>query len=333
MVVLLHYQDMSKSSQNAHRHQADIFRVGFLLVDGFALMSYAAAVEPLRAANLLAARPLYALSNIAAVRDRSVSSSGAVIDAATHASAGVEFDLVLVVAGGDPASFTDKAAFAWLHRLSERNVLLGGVSGGPVVLAQAGLMKGRRLTVHWEHLTALSEIDRTLLIERSLYVRDRDRLTCAGGTAPLDMMHTIIAEHHGPDFATRVSDWFLHTDVRPPGGAQRAGLVERYGTTSRPVVQAIEAMESHVGDPLKLGQLAVRSGVGARQLNRLFSDKLGSSVMAFYLALRLEKAHNLLTQSSLSVTQVAMATGFSNAAHFSRAFSESYRKTPSQVRS
>lgn len=322
---------MAKSAENQLQSK-DPFRVGFLLVSGFALMSYAAAVEPLRAANLLAGAHLYELTNIAAVGDSATSSSGAVIDAFDHQSVGLDFDLVLVVAGGDPAEFSDRGAFSWLRRLSERDVLLGGVSGGPVVLVRAGLMDGRRLTVHWEHADALSAFDPKLLIERSLYVRDRDRLTCAGGTAPLDMMHILIAQHHGPDFATRVSDWFLHTDVRPSGGPQRAGLVERYGTTSKPVVQAIEAMENHIGDPLNLSQVASQAGVGARQLNRLFTEKLGRSAMAFYLELRLEKAHNLLSQSPLSVTEVAAATGFSNSAHFSNAFSNLYDQSPSRIR-
>lgn len=331
MAILLHYLVMRKFPENLPE-SGKPFRVGFLLVNGFALMSYAAAVEPLRAANLLAKRSLYELINIAAVGGSSTSSSGAAINADDHSNMGVNFDLVLVVAGGDPASFFDKATFGWLRRLSDQGVLLGGVSGGPVVLARAGLMQGRRLTVHWEHATALSEIDRDLLIEHSLYVRDRDRLTCAGGTAALDMMHILIAGHHGPDFATRVSEWFLHTDVRPSGRPQRASLVKRYGTTSRPIVQAIEAMENHIGDPLSLTQVASRAGVGARQLNRLFNDKLGRSAMAFYLELRLEKAHNLLNQSPLSVMNIALATGFSSSAHFSKAFSNVYQQPPSRAR-
>jgi transcriptional regulator GlxA family with amidase domain len=331
MAVLLHYTAMAESAEK-QTESAEPFRVGFLLVSGFALMSYAAAVEPLRAANLLAGEPLYELTNIAAIGGSGISSSGAVIDGDDHRTAGLRFDLVLVVAGGDPAEFSDKSTFDWLAQLSARGVLLGGVSGGPVILARAGLMRGRRLTVHWEHANALTEFDPNLLVERSLYVRDRDRLTCAGGTAPLDMMHILIADHHGPDFATRVSDWFLHTDVRPSGGPQRAGLVERYGTTSRPVVQAIEAMENHIGNPLSLNQLASRAGVGARQLNRLFASKLGCSAMSFYLKLRLEKSRNLLDQSPLSVTEIALATGFSSSAHFSRAFSNMYEQTPSSVR-
>lgn len=308
------------------------YRVGFLLIDGFALMSYAAAAEPLRAANLLAGRTVYDVRHVAAAADRATSSGGATIGASATLGHEFDFDLVLVVAGGNPAAFRDERTFNWLRGLARRGVRLGGVSGGSVILARAGLMEGRRMTVHWEHAPALAEISPTLMLERTLYVIDRDRSTCAGGTAPIDMMHALIAEQHGPAFARQVSDWFLHTEVRPSGGPQRAGLVERHRTTNGAVIQAIEVMENHIADPLNLTQLAQLSDVGPRQLNRLFRDKLGRSTMSFYRRLRLDKAANLLDQSTLSLTEIALATGFANSAHFSKTFRDVFGHPPSARR-
>ena len=209
---------------------------------------------------------------------------------------------------------------------------LGGVSGGQFILAAAGLLEGRRITVHWEHAEALAELEPDLMIERTLYMIDRDRVTCAGGIAPLDLMHALMAEHHGPDFARRVSDWFMHTDVRPSGGPQRAGLVERFGTTDQAVIDAIEVMENRIADPLCLDEIAKFASVSKRQLNRLFQEKLQKTVMGFYRDLRLQKARSLLTSSSLSMTQIALATGFSSSAHFSKAHTELYEVSPSTVR-
>ncbi len=308
------------------------YRVAFVLVDGFALMSYSAAMEPLRAANLLAGEELYAIDHVAVSGDKAVSSAGTEIPATAHAGDVLDIDLLLVVAGGDPARFDKPRVFQWLRQMARRDVLIGGVSGGPVVLARAGLMEGRRMTVHWEHAPALAEISPSLMVERSLYVIDRDRVTCAGGIAPLDLMHALIAMHHGHDFARKVSDWFLHTEVRPSGGPQRASLVERYGTTSPMVIRAIETMENHIAEPLGLDALAQRTGCGPRQLNRLFGDKLGTTTMAFYRELRLQKARNLLAQTTLSITEIALATGFSNSAHFSDAFRRKYAAAPSAMR-
>ncbi|MCC0041578.1 MAG: GlxA family transcriptional regulator [Rhodobiaceae bacterium] len=308
------------------------FRIGFLLIDGFALMSYSAAVEPLRAANLLAGRILYDVRHIPVSGERSRSSSGAEIPATARIGEPVDFDLVLVVAGGDPSAFASQKAFAWLRMLASRGVIIGGVSGGPFVLARAGVMQGRRMTVHWEHAEALLAMRPDTILERSLYVVDRDRMTCAGGAAALDMMHALIAGHHGQAFATRVSDWFVHTDVRPSGGPQRAGIAERYRTANGFLLAAIQAMQDHIADPLPVGALASRAGVGERQLTRLFTKEMKRSPMAFYRDLRLDTARGLVVQSGLSMTDIALACGFANSAHFSQAYAKRFGQAPSRDR-
>jgi len=308
------------------------FGIGILLIDGFALMSYASVVEPLRAANLLAPDVPYEIIHFAVEGDTATSSSGIIVASPGRVGMDVDVDLLLVIAGGDPTTFRDDKVFNWLRHLGQRGVRLGGVSGGPVILAAAGLLDGRRMTVHWEHAEALAELEPDLMIERTLYVMDRDRVTCAGGTAPLDLMHALMVEHRGADFARRVTDWFMHTDIRPSGDPQRAGLAERFGTTNHAVIDAIGIMDNRIGDLLSLDDIARVVGVGKRQLNRLFREKLGRSTMAFYRDLRLEKARSLLTSSSLSMTEIALATGFSSSAHFSKAHAEHYGLSPSAVR-
>ena len=150
----------------------------------------------------------------------------------------LDLDYLFVVAGGDPMSFNDRAVFNWLARMARNGVRMGGVSGGPVILAKAGLMAERRMTVHWEHASALAELSPHLLIERTLYVIDRDRVTCAGGTAPVDLMHALIAEHHGSTFAQLVSDWFVHTEIRPSAGLQRGALAKRVGSNNAAILNA-----------------------------------------------------------------------------------------------
>jgi len=304
--------------------------IAIYLIDGFALMSFASVVEPLRAANLLAGRDLYDIQTIPVGGAEAVSSGGAII----RRSGGQGTpDLALVVAGGDPFADEDPGLMKELQRLDAANVILGGVSGGPVILARAGLMAGRRMTVHWEHAPALAELQPDLLIERNLFVIDRDRVTCAGGTAPIDLMHNLIAQHHGAAFAREVSDWFLHTEVRLAGDPQRAGLRERFGVSSRPLLDAIEMMETHIADPLSLKQIAEITGVGSRQLNRMFQAKLGRSTMAFYRDLRLDRARRLISQTPLPLSEVAEATGFAAMPHFSRVYSAAFGVSPSSNRS
>ncbi len=308
------------------------FRVGFVLVDGFSLMSYASAMEPLRASNLLAGRELYEIRHIPIGSARSTSSSGALIGADAFLGEQVDFDLVLVIAGGELVVASFARLGIWLRLLASRSVLIGGVSGGPLLLARAGIMEGRRMTVHWEHAKALAAMSQHLLVERSLYIRDRDRWTCAGGTAPLDMMHALITEQHGREFARKISDWFLHTDIRQGEAPQRSGLAERYDVSDASALQALEAMENHIADPLELAQLAKLAGLGVRQLNRIFRNKLGSSTVQFYTRMRLDKAQSLLRMTALNVQDVAEATGFASGAHLSRQFRCVYGVSPTGYR-
>lgn len=316
----------------AAKNTARPFRVGVVLIDGFSLMAYSSAVEPLRAANHLSGAPLYDICNIPAIGDVATSSSGAKIPARGAVGGPLDFDLMIVAAADFSPTFRDSRLINWLRRAARMGITLCGVSGGPVLLAVAGLMTGRRMTVHWEYMPLLDEICPGLLIEKTLYVIDRDRVTCAGGVAPLDLMHALIADHHGPALARRVSDWFLHTEVRPSRGPQRAGLIERWGTTNAKLLDVIMAMEGHIADPLALSQLAAFAGLSGRQLNRLFQDKLGHTTMEFYRNLRLEKAQNLLRNSSLRLIEIAVATGFINAAHFATAHRRRFGFPPSAVR-
>lgn len=326
--MAIYISDMDEIGTNS----ATTRRIGLLPVRGFALMSYAALVEPMRAANLLARRRLYDMVNIG-VSGHPIDSSGAA-SVTPQAVIGKEgrLDYLFVIAGGDPTGYDDRAVIGFLARMARAGVPLGGVSGGPIILARAGLMEGRRMTVHWEHAPALAEISPHLLIERTLYVIDRDRVTCAGGTAPMDLMHALITRHHGAPFARLVSDWFMHTEVRPSAGPQRAGLVERVGLNNAAILCAVEMMETHVADPVALADLARAAGVSARQLNRLFREKLGRATMAYYRDLRLEKAQGLLRNAPLSLTEIALATGFASSSHFSRAYSARFGEPPSAYR-
>ncbi len=306
-------------------------RVGIVPLPGFPLMSYASTVEPLRAANLLSKRRLYEICHFSDGTS-SESSSGAHI-AGDYAIGDLPLlDLLLIVAGGNPFEYTNTDLQAWLRNMATRVETLGGVSGGSVVLAQCGLMEGRRMTVHWEHAEALAEAYPSLLLERRIYVMDRDRFTCGGGTAPVDLMHALITQHHGPAFAQKVSDWFLHTDIRAATAPQRALPSSMLGKAPKPVVEAVAVMENHVADPVTLEQVAMMSGVSSRHLNRLFKENFSKSTMAFYRDLRLDVGRRLVTGSNLSLNEIADATGFATMAHFSNQYAQHFQVRPKQDR-
>lgn len=295
-------------------------------------MSYASAVEPLRAANLLAGKELYRWVHVSPGPETVAASCGATVPCPARAGDALELDLLLVCAGGRPTTFHDGPTLRWLKALAGRGMRIGGVSGGPVILARAGIMDGYHMTVHWEHAPAVAEGFPNVLLSRSIYIIDRNRLTCAGGTAPLDMMHALIAEQHGPELARAVSDWFMHTDIRPAQSAQRASPALRNGVHDARLTAALDLMDSYPGEPLKRSETARRVGLSTRQLDRLFAQKLGTSYSGHYRSVRLERARDLLRQSAVSISEIAIGCGFSSASHFSRAYRACFGVTPASER-
>jgi transcriptional regulator GlxA family with amidase domain len=307
-------------------------KVGFVLVEDYALMSTAAGVEPLRAANLLSGRIVYEMTFLGLAGRSARASIGASFGTLPLAQAGTDFDMVFVVAGGNPFEIADAGLNAWLRRLDRAGVRLGGISGGAAILCAAGLLQQRRFTIHWHHYDALLERFPEALMERRLFVIDRDRYTCAGGVAPLDMMYALMAADHGVPFARQVSDWFLHTQIRPSQNPQRAGATEKHAIHHPALTAAVELMETHIADPLDAEQLAALSAVSSRQLHRLFRQHIGRSLGAFYAALRIGKAKELLGQTSLPIVEVGLATGYSNRSHFTRVFRSIVGLTPAGFR-
>jgi transcriptional regulator GlxA family with amidase domain len=315
-------------------------RIGFLLIPDFAMIAYACAVEPFRAANDLAGVPLYEWIHVSPDGRPVRASSGVSIvaehgaDLAAHQDRAPPsgLDAVFVCAGGNPAAFEQPGTLAWLRAEAARGTRIGGISGGPYVLARAGLLAGYRCTAHWEYIPAMAERFPRLHLTRSLYEIDRDRCTCAGGTAAMDMMLALIEAAQGRRLAHAVAEWFLHTRPRAGDEPQRMSLRERYDTSHPDLLAVLDQMERAIEAPLPREELARLAGLSVRQLERLFRGHIGRTIGAHYLGLRLDHARRLLQQTPMSVLDTAMACGFVSAAHFSRSYAARFGCSPRQDR-
>jgi transcriptional regulator GlxA family with amidase domain len=303
---------------------------GLLLTDGFALMSYASLVEPFRAANVLAGTTLYRWQHISIDGRPVAASNGANIIADRAVGDPLDCDTLFVFAAGDPASFSDARTFAWLREMARSGTTVGGVSGGPFLLAQAGLLDGYRATIHWDHQAVFAERFPIVALTPGLYVIDRRRVTCAGGTAGLDLAIELIEREQGHALAARVSDWFIRTEIRGADKPQRLSLRDRYAITNDRVLKALAHMEAMVEEPASRAELAGIAGVSVRQLERLFLAQLGETVNQAYLRIRLNQAEDLVRKTGLSGTAIALACGFRNSSHFSRVFKSRFGHPPSR---
>lgn len=306
--------------------------LALLLIDGFALMSYAAIIEPYRAANVLAGQMLYRWVHVSVDGDPVRASNGALIAADQQVGEPIDCTTLFIFAAGDPAAFADAATFAWLRRLAARRVTVAGISGGPYLVARAGLLDGHRATIHWDHRAGFVEDFPAVTIDTGLYVIDRRRVTCAGGSAGLDLAIDLIERDHGHALAHRVSEWFIRTERRAADRPQRLSLRERYGNADDRLLRVLAQMEAAVEEPMTRRELASVAGVSLRQLERLFADRLGRTIDAVYLGIRIDQARLLLTQTGLSVTAVALACGFRSSSGFSRAFAAATGRSPTRYR-
>jgi transcriptional regulator GlxA family with amidase domain len=307
--------------------------IGFLLVPNYALMSYASATEPLRAANLIAGLPLYDVVNLSAGARTVTGSSGLSIECRDLQSEGPDCHTIFVCAGGGRNDWQDRdGLYGLLRKLSRQGVRIGGISSGAYLLAAAGLMENRDFTIHWEHVALLKESFPHLAPRQARYVIDGDRITCGGGVAPLDMMHAMISERMGSHFARRVSDWYLHTAVAEPTAPQRGSAAERFGTHHPALLTVLEKMEATIEQPAARSALAQMAGISTRHLDRLFAAEIGAGFLDTYRTIRIRHAQRLLEQSPLSIAEIAFATGFSSAGHFSRAFKAGTGRTPRDFR-
>ncbi len=200
------------------------------------------------------------------------------------------------------------------------------------MIAEAGLLDGRRCTIHWENRDSFEEDFPEIDLTQNVYVIDRDRYTAAGGAASTDLMLKLIARRHGAELANLVADQMIHTSIRSDKDEQRLSIPTRIGVRHPKLATVIHRMEEHIEEPVSPTILARDVGMSTRQLERLFRRYLNRSPKRYYMELRLAKARNLLMQTDMSVINVALACGFASPSHFSKCYRALYKTTPYRER-
>lgn len=303
-------------------------RVGFLLVDNFTMISLASAIEPLRMANQLSGQPLYewimltetgapvrASDQILVTPDHSIQDCG-------------QLDMMILCGGVGVVNARSRALRIWVQQLAKRRVKLGAVCTGSYLLADAGVLTGYRCTLHWEYMASFKEAFPQLETSNALYCIDRDRLTCSGGTVPMDMMLHLIEKEHSSALSIAICDMFLCERIREGQEEQRVPLRHMVGTAQPKLAEVVALMEANLEEPLTLDELACYVALSRRQVERLFQRHVKCSPSRYYLNLRLKRARQLLRQTSLSIIDIATACGFVSTPHFSKCYRENFGMPP-----
>jgi AraC family transcriptional regulator, glycine betaine-responsive activator len=309
-------------------------RIGFLLVPQFSMMAFSAAIEPLRSANRMSERHLFEWQLVSVDGKEVMASNGICIAAHRSLDELSKIDMLVVCAGLEPAQFgRNHRIHHQLRRLARHGSVVGAISTGSFILAEAGLLADRRCTVHWEYADSFRAQYPALAVSQDLYVVDRGVFTCSGGTAALDMMLHFVSEASAPGIAVAVAEQFIHPQIRRQEDHQRLETRARYGIDSPKLVEIIRLMEGAIENPVDVNQIADRVGITARQVERLFREQIGASPKAFYLKLRLARARTLLRQTVKPILGIALECGFGSTSHLCHAYKRVFGIAPTDERS
>jgi AraC family transcriptional regulator, carnitine catabolism transcriptional activator len=302
--------------------------ISFLLLPGFSAIGFMSAVEPLRVANRFREN-LYRWHILSVDGAPVAASNGISLNAEAAFETVKDVRTLFVVAGFEPLACYTRELGNWLKRLDRAGATLGGIDTGSFVLAEAGVLNpADSLTVHWEALSAFRERYPALTASQELFEIGAHRITCAGGTASIDMMLDLIGRSHGAALASAVSEQFVVSRIRQRSDHQRMEIAARYGVHNRKLIQVIGVMEQHMEEPMAPDELAREIGVTRRQLERLFCASLKDTPTHFYQQLRLSRARELLQQTDMSITSICVACGFESPSHFSRTYRARFGTTP-----
>jgi len=307
-------------------------RFVFVLMENFTLLSFSSALDALRIANRMSGKTLYEWTFIG-------ENEGVV-----SCSAGTQFKLdnplielhrdntVLLCGGTSIQEVTTKKLIGWLRREARRGLTIGGLCTAAYPMAKAGLLDGKKATIHWENQDSFAEEFLEVELTKTVFVCDGNRYTTAGGTSSIDLLLKIIADEHGEELANAVADQMIYSSIRTDQDTQRLSVPTRIGVRHPKLSKVIQMMEINIEEPISPSILAKDVGMSTRQLERLFRRYLDRSPKRYYMELRLQKARNLLMQTDMSVINVALACGFASPSHFSKCYRAHYDTTPYRER-
>ena len=307
-------------------------RFAFVLIESFSLLSFASAMDALRIANRMSDQRLYDWILLGDGGETVSCSAGTSFQLDNDLIELKRDDIIMLCGGIDIQANTSKKLLSWIRRETRKGLPIGGLCTAAYVMAKAGILDGKRATIHWENQDSFNEEFTDIELTKSVFIVDGNRMTTAGGTSSIDLMLKIIADDHGEELANAVADQMIYSSIRTDQDTQRLSVPTRIGVRHPKLSMVIQMMEENIEEPISPSLLAKDVSMSTRQLERLFRRYLNRSPKRYYMELRLQKARNLLMQTDMSVINVALACGFASPSHFSKCYRSHYQKTPYRER-
>jgi transcriptional regulator GlxA family with amidase domain len=310
--------------------------IALLAVPGVQLLDVSGPLDVFAEASSQAGKPLYRLSVVAAARGPILSSSGVrlVPDSVVGDEPSAPVDTLLVAGAPNAASTSfSPRLLDWVRSTAAKARRYGSVCSGAFILAEAGLLDGKRVTTHWGVADRLARDYPAVRVEPdAIQVRDGRLRTAAGVTAGMDLALALVEEDAGRDIATRVAAQLVMYFKRPGGQMQfsRAGDAAPVGRSALQEVQRWVA--AHPAQDHSVARLANRMGLSTRHFTRLFTHEVGVTPGTWVEQTRIAAARRMLESHQAVPKQVASRCGFSDIDTFRRAFARVTGVTPTEYR-
>ncbi|ABF11387.1 transcriptional regulator GlxA family with amidase domain [Cupriavidus metallidurans] len=305
--------------------------IGFLLTDGFQVMALATQ-SVFEYANLVAGEPFYRIRNYSIDGGPVVSSLGMTVE--THAaSARVAVDTWVLAGVGDPvAQPTPAPVLAFVSKAVPRARRTASICTGAFILAEAGLLDGRRATTHWAFARDMKRLHPDIKVEDDrIYIVDGAIWTSAGMTAGLDLALAMVEKDLGADIARSVAHKLVMHQRRSGGQSQHSELLDMAPKSDR-IQSALDYARKNLSQALTVEELAETVHLSPRQFSRVFTAETGQSPAKAIENLRLEAARLMIEQSRHPLEVVAREAGFRDRRHMREAFLRGFGVPPQAVR-
>ncbi len=304
-------------------------RIRMVVVPNFNLSTTVGFIDPFRAANYLDGKVYFRWEFVSETGGNCIASNGTSLGTVSLAETTDEADIVIVSASWTPERHGTARLITALRNANRAGATLGALDTGAFILAQAGLLNGRRATVHYEHIDAFQELFPQVEVAEDLFVFDANRVTCCGGSAAVDFGLHILQGIHGGALANAAARYIFHPSLREHGARQKPEVSEPLGALVPSTVRAaIQIMEDRLEDPLPIPEICAAVGISHRQLDRLFALHIRKTPAQYYRDIRLDRARGLVTQTEMPMSEISVASGFSSQVHFSRAYRDRFGLPP-----
>jgi transcriptional regulator GlxA family with amidase domain len=305
--------------------------IGVLIFPGFQLLDAAGPISVFETAGRYAQTA--ATIRVMAAQPGAVrSSSGVEMLARKFGSPGALTTLIIVGGDGVDAAARSKCTLQFVRAVAGRGVRVASVCSGTFILAEAGLLDGRRATTHWQRTRQfLSTYPKVRLEPDQIFVRDGNIWSSAGITAGIDLALALVAEDFSEEIAQKTARQLVLYHRRSGGQSQFSSLLELTAPTGRFGALLTWARE-HLDEKLTVDDLADRAGMSARHFSRAFIAETGTTPAKAIERLRIEVARSRVQSSSEAIERVAQATGFRDPERMRRAFIRSFGQPPQSLR-